>query len=198
MFAEDPISTGHTSLVKTLHPHHRTSNPTATPMDTPNLEECGVCWGTTWLDHHVIRPSNSPWSSPVIMVKKKDGSWRFYTDYHKLNAVTCYNAYSLPRIDATLDFLAGATNFTTSLDIGKWLWRSRIRRQLLSLLQKVISNLTWCHLALQDHHSRVNRLYSISCYIWTITSTTCVPNDWAPVKAERSYTFHTSVCERLM
>ena len=99
---------------QTLHPRHRTSNPTATPMDTPTLEECGV---QCMLDHDVIHPSNSPWSSSVIMAKKKDGSWRFCIDYHKLNAVTCHNAYPLPRIDATLDSLAGTTYFTT-LDLA--------------------------------------------------------------------------------
>ena len=73
------------------------------------------------LDHDVIRPSNSPWSCSVIMVKKKDGNWRFCIDYHKLDAVTCHDAYPLPGIDATLDSLAGATYFTT-LDLVSGYW----------------------------------------------------------------------------
>ena len=74
------------------------------------------------LDHNIIHPSSSPWSSPVIMVHKKDGSWRFCIDYHKLNAVTCRDAYPLPRIDATLDSLVVATYFTT-LDLASGYWQ---------------------------------------------------------------------------
>jgi len=74
------------------------------------------------LDQHIIRPSASPWSSPVVMVRKKDGSWRFCTDYRKLNSVTHHDAYPLPRIDATLDSLAGCQYFTT-LDLASGYWQ---------------------------------------------------------------------------
>jgi len=60
----------------------------------------------------VVRPSSSPWSSSVVKVKiKKDGTWRFCIDYQKLNAVTPQATYPLPRIDETLDMLAGSTYF---------------------------------------------------------------------------------------
>ena len=68
---------------------------------------------TKMLEHGVVKPSSSPWSSSVVLVKKKDGSWRFCVDYRKLNAVTHRDAYPLPRIDATLDSLAGSTYFST-------------------------------------------------------------------------------------
>jgi len=74
------------------------------------------------LENDIIRPSASPWSSPVVMVRKKDGSWRFCIDYRKLNEVTHQDAYPLPRIDATLDSLAGCQYFTT-LDLASGYWQ---------------------------------------------------------------------------
>ena len=67
----------------------------------------------TMLEQDVIRVSSSPWSSPVVLVKKKDGTTRFCVDYRKLNAVTRKDSYPLPRIDDALDALSGAKYFTT-------------------------------------------------------------------------------------
>lgn len=52
-----------------------------------DMSECGV-----------IRESHSPWSSPVVLVRKRDGSLRFFIDYRKLNSRTVKDAYSLQRI----------------------------------------------------------------------------------------------------
>ena len=65
----------------------------------------------TMLRNGIIEPSESPWSSPVDLVKKKDGQWRFCVDYRKLNGVTVKDVYPLPRIDDALCRLQGSRFF---------------------------------------------------------------------------------------
>ena len=75
----------------------------------------------TMLDQGVIQPSSSPFSSPVVLVKKKDGTYRFCVDFRKLNSITKKDTYPLPRIDDTLDRLAGAKFFSTmDMNAGYW------------------------------------------------------------------------------
>ena len=61
----------------------------------------------------IIRKSHSPWSSNVVLVKKKNGSLRICVDYRQLNNKTKKDAYSLPRIEDILDCLAGNKFFST-------------------------------------------------------------------------------------
>ena len=60
------------------------------------------------LDSGVIRPSHSPWSSNVVLVKKKDGCLRLCVDFRQLNSRTVKDSYALPRIEELLDALAGS------------------------------------------------------------------------------------------
>ena len=57
------------------------------------------------LSRGVIEPSHSPWASPIVLVRKKDGSIRFCVDFRKVNDCTHKDAQPLPRIDDSLDAL---------------------------------------------------------------------------------------------
>ena len=73
------------------------------------------------LDLGAIRPSNSPWASAIVLVRKKDGRLRFCIDLRKLNNRMVKDAYSLPRIESILDSLGGAQIFSTlDLKAGYW------------------------------------------------------------------------------
>ena len=77
------------------------------------------------LEAGAIRPSKSPYSSNVVIVRKKDGSIRFCVDFRKLNSRTIKDAYAIPRTEDTLHLLAGAKYFS-KLDLRSGYWQVEI------------------------------------------------------------------------
>lgn len=69
------------------------------------------------LSSQVIQESSSPYASPIVLVRKKDGSLRMCVDYRQLNSKTRKDAFPLPRIEESLDALSGACWFST-LDLA--------------------------------------------------------------------------------
>ena len=69
-----------------------------------------------------VTESSSPWSSPVVLVAKKDGSQRLCVDYRQLNAATVKDAFPLPRVDDSLSALSGSRWFST-LDLASGYWQ---------------------------------------------------------------------------
>ena len=108
VFCLHPNDMGHTTEVK----HHIDTGDLPPIHQSPRRipHACGLKVKKLLKDmlkNNVIRPSNSPWSSPIILVQKKDGSTRFCVDYRKVNAVTRKDAYPMPRVDNTLNTLGG-------------------------------------------------------------------------------------------
>ncbi len=68
---------------------------------------------------------SGPWCSPIVLVRKKDGTIRFCVDYRKLNAMTHKDAYRLPRIDDILQALRGAKYFC-SIDLASCYWQIKV------------------------------------------------------------------------
>ena len=69
-----------------------------------------------------MKDSSSPWSFPVVLATKKDGSQRLCVDYRQLNAVTIKDAFPLPRVEDSLAALSGSRWFST-LDLASGYWQ---------------------------------------------------------------------------
>ncbi|GBO22965.1 Retrovirus-related Pol polyprotein from transposon 297 [Araneus ventricosus] len=78
------------------------------------------------VDNGITEESSGPWTLPILLVKKKDGSTGFCVDYRKLNEITIKDSYPLPRIDDTLDALNGTQWFST-LDLKSGYWQVEIQ-----------------------------------------------------------------------
>ena len=96
----------------------------------------------------MIQPSKSLWSSPVLLVRKKDGSHRFCIDHHKLNSVMKVHTFPLPRIDDLLDQL-GKSNYFSILGLAAGFWQIKVhsKRRLPLLHLKDSMSFEFCLLA---------------------------------------------------
>jgi len=112
------FSTGELDLGETLLAQHRIDTGSAFPTRQTlrrqpyHLLEKMDAHVQDMIKVGVIEPSCSPWTSKVVVVKKKDDSLRFCVDYRGLNTVPRRDAYPLPRIDECLDVLSGARYFS--------------------------------------------------------------------------------------
>jgi hypothetical protein len=91
----------------------------------------------------------SPFSSPVLLLKKDDGSWRFCVDYQAFNDKITEDKFPIPVIDELLDELCGARYFT-KIDLRSgylqvWMHPNDIKRQLYALIKGIL-NSQLCHL----------------------------------------------------
>ena len=69
----------------------------------------------------VVQPSINPWSSPVVITRRKDGKPRFCVDFQRLNNVTKRDSYPLPQVNATLDKLRGA-RYPSTIELKNGYW----------------------------------------------------------------------------
>uniref|UniRef100_K7EZI4 ribonuclease H n=1 Tax=Pelodiscus sinensis TaxID=13735 RepID=K7EZI4_PELSI len=82
----------------------------------------------TMLELGVIERSRSEWRSPIVLVPKPDGSLRFCIDFRKVNAISKFDAYPMPRTDELLERL-GKAKFITTLDLTKGYWQIPLDRE---------------------------------------------------------------------
>ena len=129
LFAKHDLDMGRTSLVKhniiltdpvPFKEKYRRIPPQLYEEVREHLQEM--------LDLGAIRASNSPWSSPIVLVRKKDGRLRFCIDLRKLNLRTVKDSYSLPRIESVLEHLVGACYFST-LDLKAGYWQVELAEE---------------------------------------------------------------------
>ena len=123
VFADNPKRTPTTTLAQ-----HRIDTGSHPPVSVPpyrmppNQRALIDQQAQEMLENGVVRPSSSPYSSPVLLVKKSDGKDRFCVDFRRLNLQTKKDVYPLPRVDDLLDSLGKADYFTV-LDLQSGFWQ---------------------------------------------------------------------------
>ena len=124
VFSSDDTDVGQTSLVQHSIPVEPGTAPIRQPPRRLGVEKDQEVERQVeeLVKKKLVVPADGAWSSPVVLVRKKDNNWRLCVDYRQLNAVTRKDAYPLPRIDDSLDALAGSVYFST-LDLLSGYWQ---------------------------------------------------------------------------
>ena len=125
---QDVMSKGPEDLGKTTLVKHKINTKQADPIKLPlrrfplHAKQEASEIVNRMQNQGLIVPSDSPWSSPVVIVRKKDGSARFCVDYRRLNELTVKDPFPLPRVDEILETVAGAALYST-LDLASGYWQ---------------------------------------------------------------------------
>lgn len=96
------------------------------------------------LEAGIVSESCSAYASPIVLVKKKDGSLRMCVDYRHLNAKTRRDAFPLPRIEESFDSLGGSLHLIWPAGICRFLFPSKISQRLRSVRRLDYLNGTVC------------------------------------------------------
>ncbi|PIK43002.1 Retrovirus-related Pol polyprotein from transposon [Apostichopus japonicus] len=129
VFSANSTDFGRTNLVT-----HSIKTDSSTPIkqrayrSTPKMREEIQNQCDRLMENDLIEESYGPWSSPIVMIKKPDGTYRFCVDYRKLNKVTVKDSHPLPRIDDTLDALSGNVLFST-MDLASGFWQVEMNEE---------------------------------------------------------------------
>jgi hypothetical protein len=119
---------GHLGYISAVQHHIQTTGPrvASQPYRTgPASREVIYAEIKRMLSMDIIEPSSGPWSAPIVLIPKPDGSVRFCIDYKRLNIVTENDSFTLPRIDDCLDSL-GSSRYFLTLDANSGYWQINV------------------------------------------------------------------------
>ena len=123
VFARSKYDLGHTSIIRheIFTGDHRPIKqaPRRMPLNKKEIVQKEV---QAMLQNGIVEPSISPWSSPIVLVEKKDHCTRFCVDYRALNEITRKDCYPLPNIQDCFDALGG-TSWFSSIDLQSGYWQ---------------------------------------------------------------------------